>query len=1368
MTLHCTLVRGPGAGRPDPPLELTVEAPHGCGGSEVQHAIMMEFCTGNLSVGGVPLSVMTVGVAPLVNGAVLVDGAGEQPSNGNYGAAPTLLLAVHSGPGSGTVLPLKRGSYRIGRSSGTEISLPDAALSREHARLDVTETAVSITDLGSANGTIVDGKRVNQAVVSTESLISCGNSTMSILFNPAPQTPDAEWESAGSSVAEPLKIARRAENGSRLALLLTASLPLVIGVGLAIVTGMWMFLAFTAVSAFSVLVPMAAGRRQRLQLKASVAAAVHKDRERRRRAAPSAAELALRGQRNGSSSHGEPGLFREVRLRLGLAAQPANISLDPPDSDFEAPQAGRVPVTLEPSDLATICGPQQDTMGLVRSMIMQLTGYRLAAGTRILVHGPTELLPLTARCLRRVSLSSNAQTTAALLEGGPDRGCNRGLLMVIDNGDAPTGSAKLISTAIGHGWQVITCAQTAAKGSGHVVELGGSIARLVSGNSLTDFVPDLVPAGVFDRYCREMASSAGGPPLVGSGVPPTCSLADVIPLSAAETSLRWSRGKLRPGLSIPIGLTATGPRMLDLEADGPHLLVAGTTGSGKSELLRSLTSALALSYPPDRISFLFIDFKGGSGLGPLTGFPHCVGMLTDLTRHELDRSLASLRAEIRRREELLSAVQAPDLAGYRNTEAGQAAPLPHLILIIDEFRMLVEEAPGALTQLMRIATIGRSLGIHLIMATQRPQGALTADIRANVTTSIALRVQSEMESMDIINSKVAAQIAVTSPGRAYLVRGTEKPVEFQTASLAGAAAGLRHPGVRACLAEDIVRSPEERWDGRMDPPVPVTPAQAAAPIVESLVALWAAAGGAAAHRPVAMPLPSVIPCPVLTPLSATAPDDEADADVDGTCVDDDRPGDHWSVQLGWADQPDRQRISRLAWHPAEDSHLGMIGGAGGGLGEAMALTVQQLIEHDVESHIYVLDADSSFVAADSQPRVGAVAGLHELRRGVRILERIALELSLRLSRPAPQVTPPVVLVLSGWGSWVSAFRAGPLNWAEDLVQNIVRDGARAGITVVISGDREVVTARFFAAVPNRAYFPTGSSEESRLAWPRMPEVAQVPGRAVVFGAFVGSSPSVAQFYALREVPPAAGTGHCEAPLFSPFRIEPLPTRVSVSDVRARLVALDPRAASGGATAETGYLSRHRQILVGIGGDELVPVAVRLPTGSVLAVLGSPGSGKTTFIATLPELNPLVRGWVRPGPAESVERYWADVRAETATGSLPRDSILLVDDADLLAPEASLHLVELHSQGWTVILTAGFSPTLIQRVPLALAARSHSTGILIAPHSIVDGDLFGLRFEVETNPPAGRAVLISEGRATPVQLAADPAPGSECRRGAARA
>ncbi|MDV8146502.1 FtsK/SpoIIIE domain-containing protein [Arthrobacter sp. B10-11] len=1178
MKLHCTLVRGPHAGSPGPPLELTVEAPQGCAGPELQHALERQFGAGELSVSGHPLSCLVLGVSPLVTGAVIVDGAGRRTSRISADNSASLLVAVHSGPAAGTVLPLRRGTYRIGRS-GTDIALPDPALSREHARLDVTDTAVTIADLDSVNGSFVDGKRMAQGEVSTDSVISCGSSTLSVVFGPLPAGGPTEWDAAGASVTEPLTIPHRPEGGNRGLLLLTAVLPLLIGVGLAVVTGMWMFLAFTGVSAVSMLVPLIAGRRQRRRLKSLVAAAVHEDKERRRRSAPSAAELALRGQTPPAGRSAGPAAPDEIALRLGLAEQVANIRLDPVDPDFEAPAAGLMPFILQLSGIAFVRGPQQDVAGLVRFVIMQLTSYRSAARTRILVHGPPSTLPLSARYLTPVVLASNAQTTLALLERGIDRTQERGVLILTGSVDGPREAPDLSDIAVGRGWQVLDCTLDGPAESGEVIELGGAIARWCNADSAKDFFPDLVPVGVFDRYCRSMALQRECSPQAERVVPQNCSLAEVLPWSAADVSARWLAGDVQPGLSVPIGMAAQGPRTLDLESDGPHLLVAGTTGSGKSELLRSLAAGLALSYPPNRINFLFFDFKGGSGLGPLTGLPHCVGMFTDLTRNELDRALSSLRAEIRFREEVLSAAHASDLEGYR-AAGSPAGPLAHLVLVIDEFRMLVEDAPEALKELMRIAAIGRSLGIHLVMATQRPQGALTADIRANVTSSIALRVQSEMESVDIINSRVAAGIGVGSPGRAYLARGTEDPVEFQTASLAGASAAGNTSAVRVRLAAEAsgTSAPD---DDRQDAGRPTSPAEAAAPLVESLVKLWDGMGGVAPRRPVAPPLPARVALPSTAATAGSTPD-------------------AWSVELGLIDEPDRQRVSLLTWLPSSHGHLAFVGTTGSGVDDALDLAVQQLLGHDVESHVYLLDAGNSLSAAGSQPRVGAAAGLHELRRAVRILERIALEMSRRLNRPAKGISPPIVLVLGGWGSWVSSLRAGPLAWAEDLVQDIVRDGARAGVTVLIAGDREVVTARYFASVPNRAYFPTGSTDEGRLAWPRLPDVTRLRGRAVVFGPLTGSPGSVAQFY---DPPPPgwADAALVKEPAVRPFRIEALPTRIGASEVLAR-IERHPASSAGKAAALRGA-NKNRKIVVGIGGDELIPAAVRLQPATILPVLG---------------------------------------------------------------------------------------------------------------------------------------------------------------------
>ena len=896
MIFHCTLVPSMPMQRtlvpstfvpcptPDGPLvELAVEVPDPCPGADLEAAIARRYGTGELFVRGAPVAAMTVGVAPLVHGAVLVDAAvlvgGARLVGGSAATirsgpgraeTATLLLAVHSGPAAGTLVALRRGQFRIGRR-GAEIVIPDAALSREHARLDVSDSDVTIVDLGSANGTSVDGRKVRSAPVTTLSLIRCGESTMSLRLGPpaAPNaTADIPTAFAGSSVEEPLVVRGTSAPSHRAAVALAAVLPLLVGVGLALLTGMWMFLAFTAVSAVSVIVPVLSGRRQRRELNAAVAAAVLQDRERRRQAAPSAADLVIGSAAGDPAPAGEPRRGPpDIWLRLGLAEQTANIRLEPPESGILPPPLGQVPLTLDPaSAVVTVHGPGSAAAGLLRSFILQLAAYPLAGGTRLLLHGPADTVPLAARFLPGVTLSANDATTTALLTAGPGAGFDRGILILWDTPEQPGAASSptsggpeaagagpaFRSLAKAQGWRVIEWSPRQCPEEHTGIVLARRSSLVTAGKPPLDFVPDLVPPEVFDRFCRGFNAAARTPAAPLPDIPHHCSLADLLPLTAPEISRRWFRTRPTAGLGVPVGAGSSGTVRIDLKADGPHFLVAGTTGSGKSEFLRTLAAGLAASHPPDRVNLLFIDFKGGSGLGPLTGLPHCVGMLTDLGAADVERTLVSLRAEVRRREELLAGVGAPDLAAYESSPVAGPA-VPYLVIVVDEFRILVDEAPGALSELMRIAAIGRSLGIHLVMATQRPQGALNADIRANVTTCIALRVQSGLESFDVMGSGLAAAIPIARPGRAFLIRGMQAPEEFQTATLTPGTGARTNGAVTVrTVADDLARTrmqepaglPADGSARRQDHSGAgtLTPAQGAAQLIdnfiENIVGLW--------------------------------------------------------------------------------------------------------------------------------------------------------------------------------------------------------------------------------------------------------------------------------------------------------------------------------------------------------------------------------------------------------------------------------------------------------------------------------------------------------------------------------------------------
>ncbi|MDQ0849535.1 S-DNA-T family DNA segregation ATPase FtsK/SpoIIIE [Arthrobacter sp. B3I9] len=1403
--LHCTLVPAPGSRLPGP-IELAVEAPPECSGADFQRAISRRYGTGDLTVNGSPVRAQRVGDPPLRNGAVLVDGGvradgGVWVDGGATGggrAAPQLFLAVHSGASAGTIVPLVRGRFRIGRS-GTDLAIPDAELSREHARLEISDSTVTLVDLNSANGTTVDGGRIRRAVVTTESLIRCGNSTMSLFFG-VDSAAAGVSDAAGRSVAEPLAVggpSNGAASGTgRATMLLVAALPLAAGVGLAVFAGSWMFLAFSLASAASLLVPAVTGRKQRRELKASLDERVREDTERRRLSAPSAAQLyssAARPVEDRGPTAVKPDA---VWLRLGLSEQRANLSLPPGASGLFPPSLGLMPLTLDPAVAVTaVDGPPAAVAGLVHSLLMQLAGYPAACRTHVLVHGSPENLPLAARFLPRVTLSCHLSATAARLAAGPGSGCERGVLIILTLAGAESAgrvqdtswAAGLGSLAASKGWQVLQFGPLPGPSDAAIVLRGGT-AWLRRGRSMIPFLPDLVPCTVFDDFCRRLGSAGTAHADPQDAMPATVPLARILPLDATDVARRWVRSADTMGMPVPVGVSKTGPVLVDIVHDGPHLLVAGTTGSGKSEILRTLAAALAASYPPDRISLLFVDFKGGSGLGPLTGLPHCVGMLTDLGLPEVDRTLVSLRSEVRRREELLAAAHVGDLGAYRSL--GRALPaLPHLVVVIDEFRILVEEAPRALAELMRIAAIGRSLGIHLVMATQRPQGAINADIRANVTSRIALRVQSGMESVDVLNSPLAADIPIAAPGRAFLVKGTEVPTEFQTATLTPDRPSPAGQAVTVLAAADWLSGQPAEVRTAVERPVQ-PPSPEAAALADVARTIWTASGGLPPRRPVAGPLPPLLPFP---PSGSSGPP-PASPPPSGS-------GRTGAVRLGWLDMPEQQRLAELCWHPDADGHLGFIGrptGAGAGAGmafngaagdadsnavggtdEALALAVAQLLAAEQESHLYILDAAGSFHRAAGSPRVGAVAGPHEQGRAVRVLERLAGEMARRLSMPRVPA-PRLVLAVCGWGSWVSAFRSGPLIRGEELVHDIVRDGAKAGIAVLISGERELTTSRFYGNIANRLFFPAGSPDDVRLTWPRLPEIAVFPGRVAAQGPFTGTpadAPHVAQLYrAPLPGSPAGLPAPLPTPLLTPlltplrqapFRVDALPSRVGVADVLARigdrprakgLDAGSPIPKPEGTDARASGSRPHVRLFLGVGGDELGPVSLTLPTGSVLAALGGPGSGKTSLLAALPGLNSPPGGCLQPGRGKDPAGYWAGLLAKARAGALHPEAVLLADDLDLQSEDCNRQLSGLNTLGWTVVLTAGFGPVFQQRVPLAQCARRQGAGILIRPRSLLDSDFFGVRFEPEANPPPGRAVVVLNGQATAVQLA-DPAAGS---------
>lgn len=237
------------------------------------------------------------------------------------------------------------------------------------------------------------------------------------------------------------------------------------------------------------------------------------------------------------------------------------------------------------------------------------------------------------------------------------------------------------------------------------------------------------------------------------------------------------------GLVARLGTTRSSIFDLDLIGDGPHGLVAGTTGSGKSELLRSLVMSLAIRYPPERVVFVLVDFKGGATFDPCVRLPHVAGFMTDLDASGAGKILEALEAELREREQHL-----------RDAGVGSLEPddvrMPRLVVVVDEFGVLADQAPATLDSLVDLARRGRSLGIHLLLATQRPAGVISDSIRANTSIRIALRVNNRADAQDVIGADDAAHIDRRAPGLGFARLGPRELLSFSTAFVSGTSGGI--------------------------------------------------------------------------------------------------------------------------------------------------------------------------------------------------------------------------------------------------------------------------------------------------------------------------------------------------------------------------------------------------------------------------------------------------------------------------------------------------------------------------------------------------------------------------------------------------
>ncbi len=320
----------------------------------------------------------------------------------------------------------------------------------------------------------------------------------------------------------------------------------------------------------------------------------------------------------------------------------------------------------------------------------------------------------------------------------------------------------------------------------------GTVKNISDATELQKFEYPHITKEVAEQCARKLAPVYIKEPSLENDLTKNITLYQLLGIkNVKELSLsnRWNSSRIYQSMAAPLGVKAGGETVyLDIHEKyhGPHGLVAGTTGSGKSEIIQSYILSLATLFHPYEVGFIIIDFKGGGMANQFKDLPHLNGTITNIDGKQINRSLMSIKAELIKRQELFAQYEVNKIDDYIKLYKNGTTPipLPHLILIVDEFAELKSEQPEFMKELISAARIGRSLGVHLILATQKPAGVVNDQIWSNSKFKLCLKVQDKSDSNEVLKSPLAAEIR--EPGRAYLQVGNNEIFELFQSAYSGA------------------------------------------------------------------------------------------------------------------------------------------------------------------------------------------------------------------------------------------------------------------------------------------------------------------------------------------------------------------------------------------------------------------------------------------------------------------------------------------------------------------------------------------------------------------------------------------------------
>ena len=813
--------------------------------------------------------------------------------------------------------------------------------------------------------------------------------------------------------------------------------------------------------------------------------------------------------------------------------------------------------------------------------------------------------------------------------------------------------------------------------------------------------------------------------------------------------------KRRAGrLRALVGQSGVDAMHLDLRTQGPHALVGGTTGSGKSEFLQAWVLGMAAEYSPDRVTFLFVDYKGGSAFADCVNLPHCVGLVTDLSPHLVRRALTSLRAELHYREHLFNRKKAKDLIDLE--KSGDPETPPALVLVIDEFAALAGDVPEFVDGVVDIAQRGRSLGIHLIMATQRPAGVIRDNLRANTNLRIALRMADESDSMDVVGDKIAGTFDPSIPGRGIAKTGPGRLTSFQSAYAGGWTSDT--PPAPSVEVAELRFGAEQVWEapgGKVETPGegeqgPTDQTR----LVASLIKASASIDLPAPRRPW---LDELAPAFDLTKL---------------------RQRTDTELLLGVSDVPQAQRQDQVYFRPDTDGNIAIYGA--GGSGKTVTLrtlaATAGITPRGGPVDVYGLDFGTGGLRMlEALPHVGSIVSGDDPERVVRLLKMLRGVIEDRSARytavdagsivdyrriaNAPN-EKRILLIVDNFPGFRSDFETGSgrAPWYS-VFQQLLLEGRGLGVHVAITADRPGSVPSAISATIQRRVVHRLADEGGYILVDEPSDVlsaASPPGRALLDGletqvAVLGGNASVAeQAKALVGLGEAmVRAGRQPAP-----PIGALATEIPAESLPATIGGLP---------------------VLGVSDDSLAPIGFEA-TGTFM-LGGPPGSGRTNALfalvrsidLALPDSRRYYIGNARSAVGAAAG-WTATARTLEETKELALELAKIVADpdtqgkivvvieqiADFLSSSADASLVELIKavkRSDHFLLGESETSQWNSSWPLLGEIKAGRTGFLIQPDGI-EGEMLlktPLPRVSRAEFPAGRGFFIARGKSTRVQL-----------------